>query len=199
MMKYFFLSWKRYSNETPSAFSLQNVKSMHELIIELEGKHTMPFDFEIRNIKKTKKGLIVNDEFDNIQAIWLDYLPNILAWPIMSLKMKTIIDNHLNGDEGIDWISCNVYHKNISKIYFILRYNKILDVLDYNRTIFVKGTDHIIKPYFEISKINKYHIFNEPINNIMDKISPGIFISDILKKALNKEKITGASFEKIPI
>jgi hypothetical protein len=52
-------------------------------------------------------------------------------------------------------------------------------------------------PNFDKIKINNYQIFNKPSNSIISKITPGIFISEKLKKILKKEIITGVNFEKI--
>lgn len=66
----------------------------------------------------------------------------------MSERLKSIIETNLTRNEKIDWIQCKVKNESEEQTYFIIRFNKMLDVLDMQKTMFVQGTDHIIKPVF---------------------------------------------------
>jgi hypothetical protein len=199
MNNYYLVSWK-HKSELVSAFSLQQ-KSMldTELIPSLFGKKNLPFHFELKRVKESQSGLIVNDSLLELSEIWLDYQPNNLAWPLMSERLKSVIDNNLTGNEAIDWIECKVIGLNDVRSYYILRFNKLLDVLDINKTLFVDGTDHIIKPVFDLQKITVFSIFPKPLSDDLWRITPGIYISEKLKKQLQKEKMTGLDFEKVSV
>ena len=198
MSNYFFLSWKdRPGVPIASAFPEQKTKLGHELIPELEGKSEFPFVLELRKVSDGKNGIIVSNDLADVNEIWKDYQPNSLAWPLVSYKLKNVIEKNLIGNEAIDWISCRIKNSGEERTYYILRFNKILDVLDVEKTMFVKGTNVIIKACFDLSKIRLFNIFTEPASNNLWKITSTIYVSEVLKKAIQREKITGVDFEKI--
>lgn len=198
MDNYFSLSGKN-SSKVASAFAPEGTKLAHLLISDLEGINNLPFDLGLVKLSVGKNGLIESNDLSDLKEIWLDYQPNSLAWPLMSEKLKSIIEDNLTGNEQIDWIECKVKNGNEERPYFILRFNKMLNVLDMQKTMFVQGTDHIIKPVFASSKISAYSIFSKPSSNDLWKITSGLYVSDILKKAIQKAKLTGVDFERTSI
>src|SRR5690606_17983105 len=140
-----------------------------------------------------------SNDLSDLKEIWLDYQPNSLAWPLMSERLKSVIEANLTRNEQIDWIECKVKNGNEERLYFILRFNKMLDVLDMQKTMFVQGTDHIIRPVFASSKISSYSIFSKPSSHDLWKITSGLYVSDALKKAIQKAKLTGIDFEKTTV
>lgn len=200
MNNYYLLSW-RHTSELASAIVLKETRLDYELIAELEGKNFLPFDFELKRIKETKGGLIIDDDLKALKEVWMDYQPNSLAWPLMSKRLRSLIEANLTGNEQIDWITCIVKNRNEERHYFILRFNKMLDVLDMQKTIFVQGTDVIVKPVFSLSKVNNYNIFMAATTGYgcLWKITPGLYVSETLKKAVQKQKLTGLDFEKISV
>jgi hypothetical protein len=199
MEKYFLLSWKEGKDPLASAFAPKGSKADHELIQILTSKDKLPFELSLVKLNVGKNGLIESNDLSDLKEIWLDYQPNSLAWPLMSEKMKSVINSNLTGNEQIDWIECKVKNGNEEQAYFILRFNKMLDVLDKQKTMFVQGTDHIIKPVFSLSKIKDYNIFPKPSSHDLWKITPGIYISDLLRKAIIKAKLTGIEFSKTSV
>ena len=198
MNNYFFLSGKHTSLGT-IAFAPEGTKLAHELIPELDGKKTMPFDFVLKKVTEVKGQLFYSDNLSDLKEIWADYLANSLAWPLMSEKLKILIDANLTGDEGVDWITCKVNANGDVRTYYILRFNKNLDVLNIQKTIFVQGTDHIIKPYFSLSKVKPYSIFTKPSAYNLWKISLSLYVSETLKRIIQKNKVSGLVFEKISV
>jgi hypothetical protein len=158
MNNYYFLSWKHTAEVSFAYYEIEN-QVAHELISKLHGKKTLPLDFELKRVQETKDGLITDNILDGISKTWLDYQPNSLAWPLMSKSLKSSIEDNLSGNENIDWIECNVKKGNEIRPYYILRFNKILDVLDMEKTMFVHGTELIIRPVFSMNKIIPYNIF----------------------------------------
>jgi hypothetical protein len=199
MEKYYLLSWKDGKEPLASAFAPKGTKADHELIKELKGRDSLPFELSLVKLDVGKNGLIESNDLTGLKEIWLDYQPNSLAWPLMSERLKSLIETNLKGNEQVDWITCNVKNGNEERPYFILRFNKILDVLDMQKTMFVQGTDHIIRPVFAASKISSYNIFSKPSSHDLWKITSGLYVSEALKKAIQKEKITGVDFEKITV
>lgn len=175
------------------------IKMDNVLIDELEGKQSMPFNFVLKRLTEERNGLLINDNLDGLQNIWDDYLPNELAWPFMSERLKSLVESCLSGKEGLDWIEVIVIYKTERRKYFIPRFSKKLDTLDPLNTRYVHGTDQILVPCFSSKKIESYHIFHgESIGNLW-KISPLLYVSERIKGAIKKEKLIGLSFEKVKV
>lgn len=195
MTNYYLLSWKHTPELASAIYAIEN-QVAHELIPVLNGKNHLPFKFQLKRIKETKDGIITDGDLSLLKEVWLDYQPNNLAWPLMSESLKYVIESNLTGNEQIDWVECNVENGNEKRPYFILRFNKKLDVLDLQKTTFVEGTDHIIRPVFASSKIRAYSVFSKPSKYDLWKITSGIYVNDALKKAIQKAKLTGMVFSK---
>jgi hypothetical protein len=199
MEKYYLLSCKNGKEPLASAFAPKGTKLAQDLILELNGISKLPFELSLVRLDVGRNGLIESTDLSDMKEIWIDYQPNSLAWPLMSERLKSVIEVNLIGNEQIDWIECKVKNGNEERTYFILRFNKMLDVLDMQKTMFVQGTDHIIKPVFASSKISAYGIFSKPSLYDLWKITSGLYVSDVLKKAIQKEKLTGVDFEKTTV
>lgn len=199
MENYYFLSWKEEQKSSTSAFAPKGTKLAHDLISELRDVHKLPFELHLVKLDTDEKGLIISNDLSDVKEVWLDYQPNSLAWPIMSSKMKNLIESNLKGNENVDWIECTIKNKEEERIYFILRFNTVLDVLDFQQTSFVQDTDHIIRPVFSSSKIGAYTIFPKPASYNFWQITSGIFVSESLKKTMQKAKVTGIDFSKARI
>ncbi len=196
MEKYYSLNWKDGNSSCASAFAPKNVKLAHLLISDLDGIDKLPFELNLVKLSIGRNGLIESNDLTSLKEIWLDYQPNSLAFPLMSEKLKLLIDDNLTGKEHIDWIACKVKSKTEERPYFILRFNKMMDVLDVQKTMFVEETDRIIRPVFALSKIREYNIFTQPASYDLWKITPSIYVSDTLRKAIQKQKLTGLEFDK---
>lgn len=197
-MKYFSLN---FGDTTigPVAYSPENSLLSYELIEGLMDKKEMPYDLIIRKVSEGKKGLIVEDDLDNLEVVWEDFLPNNIGLPLMSEKLKNIIEGNLSGNEDIDWVTCKVWAKDKFKIYYIIRFNTLLDVLDIQKTKYLAGTDLIMIPYFSSDKINQFSVFTIPTSDNLYKISLSLFVNYTIKKLIQKEKLKGVDFSTIKI
>jgi hypothetical protein len=199
MEKYYYLSWKGGNGPLASAFAPKDAKSDNELIKELNGSNQLPFELSLVNISVGKNGLIKSEDLTGIKEVWMDYQPSNLAWPIMSDRLKSIVESNLTGNENLDWVTCKIKSDKEERRYYIPRFNKMLDVLDMQKTLFVKDTNHVIRPVFALSKINAYSIFHAPANFDLWKITSGLYVSEKMKKAIQKQKLTGMVFEKVSV
>lgn len=179
MNKYFFLTWIE-SDSTGVVYAPDGTPLAFELIDIVKDIDEIPFIFELR------------------QGEMQDYIGNSLAWPIMSEKMKKTIDRNLTGEEGIKWIRVNIKAATQIYTYYLLSFKKNLDVLDKNKTIYVSGTDHIIKPVFSLEKIKQYGIFHKP-DSLFGNITAAIYVGEKLKKEILKEKLSGVDFERVAV
>lgn len=196
MTDYYSLDGKDYA-QGASAFAPDDVAPHYILIEELRDTNELPFEFKLVKLTVTKTGLSKSDDLVGIKNIWLDYQLNSLALPMFSERMREIIDQNLTGNEGIDWILAKVKGNDEERNYYILRFNKVLDVLDYHKTSFIEDTDYVIIPTFELAKIQNYSIFHIPSSDNLCSITRSIYINEKLKNQLQKGKLTGLNFEKI--
>ncbi|GAA4316377.1 imm11 family protein [Compostibacter hankyongensis] len=195
MKKYYFLGGKHTKVGTV-AFASGEIKLNHELISELEDKSIVPFDFVLRKAIEGRDQLIYSEDLSELSVLWQDYQANSLAWPMMSEKMKNIIQVNLKGNEELDWITCTVKANEECKTYYILRFNKMLDVLNIEKTLFINGTDNVLQPCFSLDKLKDYNVFTKPFSYNLWKITPAIYISEELKKEMQKALLTGITFEE---
>jgi hypothetical protein len=56
-----------------------------------------------------------------------------------------------------------------------------------------------VKPVFSLQKVGKYSIFPNDNGSGLWKITSFLIINESLKKAIQKAKITGVSFEKMAV
>lgn len=194
MSNYFLFSVKD-TPELASAYAPEGTKLAHELIPELDNTNELSFELELIKLSIGKEGLIKSNDLSSLKEIWLDYQPNSLAWPMFSEKLKTIITKNLTGKEGINWITAKINGNSEQRIYYIPRFEKMLDVLDTQKTIYINGTDRIIKPHFSLVKVDGYSLFHQPSAHNLWKITSGLYVSEALKKAIQKEKSKGLEFE----
>lgn len=197
MKNYYCLRWND-GTEVASAFYEDGSQLDHEMIPQLEGKNQMPLDFKLARVKETRNGLIIDDNLTALKEIWLDYQPNSLAWPIMSEKLKNIIGTSLTGNEQIDWITCNLRNGDELRQYYIIRFNKKMDVYDMKKTVFLDETkENVVKPVFSFSKIKYYNVFPRPSFYDFWKIPTSFYVNEDIKKRIQKEKLTGIKLEKV--
>ena len=196
MNNYFLFSAKNTLSGVASAFAPEGTKLAHELISELENINELYFDFELIKLTISKDGIVKSNDLTSLKDIWLDYLPNSLAWALFSEKLKKTFEKNLTGKEGINWLTAKINGNGEQRIYYIPRFNKMLDVLDTEKTKFNKVTGDVIIPHFSLVKVQNYSVFPQPASYGLWKITSGLYISEVLKKAIQKEKLSGVDFEK---
>jgi hypothetical protein len=198
MSNYFLLGGKNSRNVASAIVpEPEGSKLPFELIPTLIDVEELPFELSLVKLTVGRHGLVKSNVLSDLKEIWLDYQPNNQVWPLMSEKLKSVIESHLTGNEGIQWIKASVKTEGAHRVYYIPRFEKMLDVLDLQKTTFVPGTDMVLRPCFSRLKVRNYSFFHKPsTNNYSWRIPPGLYVDEALKKAIQKEKLTGISFEK---
>jgi len=196
MNEYFFLGDKNH-HKTAFAYTEAETPLAHQLIPGLRTATHLPFDLVLKKVYRHKGVLETSNDLSDLKHEWVDYQPNNLAWPLMSEKMMQVIDRNLTGKESIVWMKAFVKSVHEKKIYFVPRFEKQLDVLDEQQTVFVEGTTHIIKPVFSLIKVRKYSMFHKP--RMFWEISSALYINEIVKAEILKEKLSGVSFENVTV
>lgn len=195
--KYFSIGFK-YNRNVASAWTEFKTPIAHLIEDEVITSQELPFTLIIKKIVSTKNGIETSDDLSGLKHIWLDYQPNNLAWPLMSEKMKELIAIHLTGNEGIIWIMAKVKQNEIIKNYYIPIFEKKLNVLDEEKTIFAANSNHIVIPVYSLSKIASFSMFHCP-REILWRITTSLYISEVIKSDFQKHKISGLEFNEVPI
>jgi hypothetical protein len=196
MKEYFFLT-EKIKNRNAFAYTQGTTPLAHELIPLIRDLSEIPFEMELKKVSNSNTDLQVSSDLSDLSHLWLDFQPNNLAWPIMSEKMMKLICDNLTGKESIVWMCVKIKSDVEIKKYFVPRFENKMDVLDENKTVFVGKNNHIVKPVFSLKKIEHYNLFHIP--DLFWEITSSIFVSNQLKKALQREKITGINFENIAV
>ncbi len=199
MQKYYHIIYSEDEDETIGNVAIAHgeVPLPHELIAELEGLYTLPFDLELKKLRY-HNGSFVEEDLDN--DILCDFPANNLGCPLMSSKMAEIIKQNLSGQEQIDWISAKIIVSGKEVPFFIPRFNKELDVLDMEQTMFVPETDMVIIPSFSYNKIKFLDLFPLPSKgDNLWMITTDIYISERVKVALEKEGVSGVTFDIVHV
>lgn len=186
--------WISINNRKVSsiAYAPEGTPVAHELIHDVVGKSMLPFPLELHSA--TDKDYL---RIGGVSDLFFDFQPNSLAWPIMSERMKTIIESHLSGGECIEWKSVQIHGDKITRNYYIPCFMSYLDTLDVNQTVYAPISRVIIKPCFCRSKLENLAMFHG--HNVFWQISTQIYVSEAIKKDLVKAGINEISYSKINI
>jgi hypothetical protein len=125
-----------------------------------------------------------------------DYLNNNCPLPVVSPKMKQLIDENTTEKDGIIWLDIVVNTPTRKLIFHLLTLTIFNEVLDKSKTIYVANTDHVVKPVFDVNLISDINVFTKG-NSFNWQMPSSVFITDRLKKAIQKAKLTGVKFEQI--
>jgi hypothetical protein len=198
--RYFDVTCGRVTRRGVVAFAMQDVgMAGYKLIGSLEGKNELPFEMRLK-YSFVKKVLEFTDDLSQAENLWPDYMANQLGYIMISERFKNIIESELTGNEGIDWITAKIHANEECRTYYILRFNKILDVLDMEHSRFM-GRDpsipsNVVVPCFSLAKVSQYSVFNMPHAFDHWKIPGGIFVCNNIKKAAKKANLTGVGFSE---
>ncbi len=176
----FLLTWAQESADTGVAFAPKEGLLAHELVASVQNLNELPF--------------LLNLYEGRLQ----DYQANSLTWPLMSEKMKRIVESNLKGPEGISWLSASVATIAGKQVaYNIPRFKSKLDVLSLQETKYIAGTDQILKPVFSRDKIKNYSFFHLP--SMFWQITSLIYVDEETKKKLEKAALSGLAFERAAV
>ncbi len=190
-MNYYLLSFNNSYTKT-IAYSPKGSPQPHHLISQIDSKqlNEFPFDMKLHSAAIGKSGIEVGDISDE----HTDIQPNNLAWPLMSLRLKEIIDSSLTGNESLTWISIKLVGKTKDYTYFLPFFSDKRDILDIEHSIFVGPWNTLLKPYFKSQKVKTLAFFNGDPNNW--QVSSRLYVNDLIKKKIEQSGITGISFTK---
>lgn len=168
---------------------------------ELLTGDVLPFDLALKKVTFTPKGSVDSDDLSSLQRPWADYQPNSLAWPLVSARLRAIIDRLACGRERHEWVSVTVRPgTEAGRPYYVLRFREQPDVLAKEASLFwpvADKPDRLVKPTFAQEKIAALSVFPYPSERW--QIPSGLCVSQQVKEAAQREGLVGLSFEDLRI
>ena len=173
-----------------------HIKDDNGAVAEAPGEKTLvDWVEEIRFLKKIPFEYVVNSS----EPILQDYLADDLGIPLMSYKLKSVIQQHLTGHEDLQWWEVNIHYQDSEIMYYVPKFEHNLDVLNESKSLFNKSNGELIKANLCYSKAERYAFF--PLPELSEDIpfEHRLVVSDKIKKDITRAKLTGIIFSKIPV
>ncbi len=176
-MKYYWMSVKNGAVDSV-AYAPKGTPVAHRLLSQIDSWTTVPFHLELHSVRISSH-LVVGDTCDS----FFDYQPNSLAWPVLSRKIRIIIESNLTGQEGLEWKEITIKGRTQTTQYYIPTFTKKLDTLDVNHSVFAASSGMLIKGCFDHSKIGKYAVFHRP--GLFWRITQ-LYVCEMIKKEITE-------------
>lgn len=173
---------------------------LYDLSADIVKKKSFPFKLFLKKLIYKRSGPIKTRDLSYIRHLWMDYPPGNYSYCYMSQKMVDVISDHLTGNEKVEFLPIQVVGPDEERTYYIPMFTEKLDVLNEEKTQYniteYEGKIYktIMIPCLSREKISQYNIFCDPRDNFW-QIPPSIYVTEDLKKALRKAKLTGIAFE----
>lgn len=103
---------------------------------------------------------------------------------MVSEEFKKIIEDYAGEDPDLEFLPVKAHSDRYGdRVYYIMHFKKIYDVIDPKNTVYVEGTNSIIKLRLDYQKVKDLYVFNsQPIIN-------DVIISDKIYKAIKQNKL----------
>ena len=108
--------------------------------------------------------------------------------------MKNCIEENKGSKDFFSWIKVSVSSEIETRNYYIPIFERIPDVLDSKLTTRVPASNAILVPCFASEKLEGHNFF--PLESSFGILPRGIYVSEALKKILQKQKFDNIKFEK---
>ncbi len=198
MSIYYMMSGK-HMRQGASAYFPFGSQPIYELIDELTLSEKSPYELKLVKLSFRKGEMEVSSDLSGIDHLWTDYLSNNLYGPLLSARLRTIIDKNLTGNEGLKWIDVVVDGCDEKRTYYIPKFTKVLDVLNEAETSYYGHDGRIAIPAFSANKINHYSVFYNPSNYKIPQIPSCLYVNSNIKNTIIENNVLGVTFEKISV
>ena len=170
------------TSSTPLAISPDGGKTLIDWIEAIESNRRFPFQYRL----SPKMSLD-------------DYIADDLGVPLFSEQVRNIIDELMTGEEGIEWYEVPVVQSRNQYRYFAPKFTRTLDILNEDSSLYGVNKSILIKAVLSTEKIKKYSIVPIVGSSEAFFFPTRIAISDRVKKALKKARMSGISFSPIKV
>ena len=170
------------TSSTPLAISPDGGKTLIDWMEAIESNRRFPFQYRL-SPKMSLDGYIADD----------------LGVPLFSEQARNIIDELMTGEEGIEWYEVPVVQSRNQYRYFAPKFTRALDVLNEDSSLYGVNKSILIKAVLSTEKIKEYSIVPIVGSSEAFFFPTRIAISDRVKKALEKARVSGISFSPIKV
>ena len=170
------------TSSTPLAISPDGEKTLIDWMEAIESNRRFPFQYRL-SPKMSLDGYIADD----------------LGVPLFSEQARNIIDELMTGEEGIEWYEVPVVQSRNQYRYFAPKFTRALDVLNEDSSLYGVNKSILIKAVLSTEKIKEYSIVPIVGSSEAFFFPTRIAISDTVKKALKKARVSGISFSPIKV
>ena len=170
------------TSSTPLAISPDGEKTLIDWMEAIESNRRFPFQYRL----SPKMSLD-------------DYIADDLGVPLFSEQVRNIIDELMTGEEGIEWYEVPVVQSRNQYHYFAPKFTRTLDVLNEDSSLYGVNKSILIKAVLSTEKVKKYSIVPIVGSSEAFFFPTRIAISDTVKRALKKARVSGISFSPIKV
>ena len=170
------------TSSTPLAISPDGEKTLIDWMEAIESNRRFPFQYSL-SPKMSLDGYIADD----------------LGVPLFSEQARNIIDELMTSEEGIEWYEVPVVQSRNQYRYFAPKFTRALDVLNEDSSLYGVNKSILIKAVLSTEKIKEYSIVPIVGSSEAFFFPTRIAISDRVKKALEKARVSGISFSPIKV
>ena len=103
---------------------------------------------------------------------------------LVSQEMKELFETFIENNADIEFLPVKAESEIYgNKIYYIMHFKKVFDVIDCKNTIYVEGTDSILRLRLDYEKVKALNVFNsQPVIN-------DVIVSEKVRKSIKKNKL----------
>ena len=170
------------TSSTPLAISPDGEKTLIDWMEAIESNRRFPFQYSL-SPKMSLDGYIADD----------------LGVPLFSEQARNIIDELMTSEEGIEWYEVPVVQSRNRYRYFAPKFTRTLDILNEDSSLYGVNKSILIKAVLSTEKIKEYSIVPIVGSSEAFFFPTRIAISDRVKKALEKARVSGISFSPIKV
>ena len=170
------------TSSTPIAISPDGGKTLIDWMEAIESNRRFPFQYRL-----------------SPQMSLDDYIADDLGVPLFSEQVRNIIDELMTGEEGVEWYEVPVVQSRNQYHYFAPKFTRTLDVLNEDSSLYGVNKSILIKAVLSTEKIKEYSIVPIVGSSEAFFFPTRIAISDRVKKALEKARVSGISFSPIKV
>ena len=170
------------TSSTPIAISPDGEKTLIDWMEAIESNRRFPFQYRL-SPKMSLDGYIADD----------------LGVPLFSEQARNIIDELMTGEEGIEWYEVPVVQSRNQYRYFAPKFTRTLDILNEDSSLYGMNKSILIKAVLSTEKIKEYSIVPIVGSSEAFFFPTRIAISDTVKRALKKARVSGISFSPIKV
>ena len=170
------------TSSPPLAISPDGEKTLIDWMEAIESNRRFPFQYRL-SPKMSLDGYIADD----------------LGVPLFSEQARNIIDELMTGEEGIEWYEVPVVQSRNQYRYFAPKFTRTLDILNEDSSLYGMNKSILIKAVLSTEKIKEYSIVPIVGSSEAFFFPTRIAISDTVKRALKKARVSGISFSPIKV